>query len=302
MTVTDIVPRTLRGPDGGGAPSRAGRVEAGRKGSAGRAVQRYLAEQVGRLAAADFDVRRDRPDAVHQLRVAARRLRSVLRTYGPLLDRDRTDPIVVALRELGRELAPARDAEVLAQRITAGLAALDPALRLGPVEAQVTRHFARIEADARVAVLGVLDGESYAELRSALDELAERPPLADRASVTAQKAVAPLVARRARRLDRALAATVDAADRDVAIHTARKAAKTLGYAAEVAGPPPRFVKKLRRALGEHQDTVVTRAALRELGAAADNGFSFGVLYARETARAERIEAELPRLRAKSRRS
>ena len=52
----------------------------------------------------------------------------------------------------------------------------------------------------------------------------------------------------------------------------------------------RFAKALKgfqTALGEHQDTVVAREALRELGAqahaAGENGFSFGVLHARDAA-------------------
>ena len=62
----------------------------------------------------------------------------------------------------------------------------------------------------------------------------------------------------------------------------------------------RFAKALKgfqTALGEHQDTVVAREALRELGAqahaAGENGFSFGVLHARDAALAARIEERLP---------
>ena len=68
----------------------------------------------------------------------------------------------------------------------------------------------------------------------------------------------------------------DAGDRDLAVHDARKAGKRLRYATEVARPAvgktaKRFAKALKgfqTALGEHQDTVVAREALRELGAQA----------------------------------
>jgi hypothetical protein len=40
---------------------------------------------------------------------------------------------------------------------------------------------------------------------------------------------------------------------------------------------------------------VARPVLRELGAAADNGFSFGVLRGLDDGRAAAIEAALPRL-------
>ena len=55
------------------------------------------------------------------------------------------------------------------------------------------------------------------------------------------------------------------------------------------------LKGLQQALGRHQDVVVARPVLRELGAAAENGFSFGVLWGRAEDRAAAIEAELPAL-------
>src|SRR2546421_4989370 len=115
-------------------------------GSAGAALTAYLAEHVERLAAEDPRARRGEDDAVHQLRVAARRLRSALQSYRRLLDREQTDPVVDALRELAQAFAPARDAEVLHARIRGGLAGLEPELLLGPVQAQVTRHYSPVEA------------------------------------------------------------------------------------------------------------------------------------------------------------
>ena len=45
-------------------------------------------------------------------------------------------------------------------------------------------------------------------------------------------------------------------------------------------------KRIQSVLGDHQDTVVARAALRRMGTAAgtaagENGFTFGLLFARE---------------------
>jgi len=293
------------------APAPARRRRGGKRGSAGEVLVDYLAEHVDRIGAEELRVRRGEPDAVHQLRVAARRVRSALQAYRRLLDRERTDPVVAGLRELGRALAPARDAEVLHSRFRAALAAMDPELRLGPVQAQVTRHYARVEAEAAAAVLATLDGESYARLRADLDELVQHPPLTKRAARPARKELPGHVARTARRLDRAVTASLDPGtpdgERDVAVHSARKAGKRLRYATEVARPAvgadaQRFAKALKgfqKALGEHQDTVVARGALRELGAQAhaegENGFAFGVLHGQDTARGARIEEDLPRL-------
>lgn len=280
-------------------------------GSAGAALVGYLAGHIDRLAAEDLRARRDEPDSVHQLRVAARRMRSALQSYRRLLDVERTEPIVESLREFAGALAPARDAEVLHARIRDGLAELDPELLLGPVQAQVTRHYGRVEQEAAAAVLSTLDGEAYARLRSDLDELVRRPPLTKRAARKARKELPAHVARAARRLDRAVTVAVDptkpAEERDLAVHDARKAGKRLRYATEVARPAvgkdaKRFagrMKGFQQALGEHQDTVVARDALRELAArcheSGENGFAFGVLYGRDEARAVRIEEELPRL-------
>jgi CHAD domain-containing protein len=198
---------------------------------------------------------------------------------------------------------------VLHERIQAGLVALGPDLLLGPVQAQVTRHFARAEAEAGAAVLSALDGERCARLRTDLEQLLVDPPLLPPALRKAADEMPRHVARAADRLRRAVETAIDPDQdtqaRDIAVHDARKAGKRLRYATEVACPvvgkrAQRFVSALKdfqEALGEHQDTVVGRAALRELGgqasSAGKNGFSFGMLYAQDAARALRIEEQLP---------
>lgn len=301
-------------PDHTGAPVPPPRPRAaGKPGSAGAVLLAYLTEHVDRLAAEERRARADEPDAVHQLRVNARRLRSALQAYRPLLDRERTEPLVDALREFGRRMAPARDGEVLEERIGSGLAELPPELRLGPVQALATRHFARVGADARAGVLAELDGEHFARLRARLEDLLVDPPLTKRARRPARRELPAVVRRTARRLARAVetATDPDAEHRDEAVHAARKAAKRLRYATDVATPAvgksaTRFasgLKAFQKALGEHQDTVVARGVLRELAAqahgAGENGFAFGVLYARDEARAARIEEELPALWAQA---
>jgi CHAD domain-containing protein len=109
--------------------------------------------------------------------------------------------------------------------------------------------------------------------------------------------------RRTRKAYRAAQAQPPGADRDEHLHEMRKAAKRLRYAAEVAQPalgrPAKQlvsdVKAVQELLGEHQDSVVARGLLRELGAAAaadGNGFAFGWLLRDEQARAERVEDDL----------
>ncbi|MHA6793139.1 CYTH and CHAD domain-containing protein [Pseudonocardia bannensis] len=290
-------------------PAPARRRRTGKKGSAGAVLMDYIGAQADRIAEQDLRARRDEPDAVHQLRVGARRLRSAVQAYRPLVERSRARWLIGELRWLGRALAPARDAEVLRERITDRLDRTDPDLVLGPVRARVARHFARGEAEARAAVLAELDGERYATLRVAIDELLADPPLTRKAARPAAKELPRLASRSARKMERAVreAFEADAPNRDAAIHTVRKRGKRLRYATEVARPAVgaeakrfgRGLKGMQKALGEHQDTVVSRGALRDLGAqahaAGENGFAFGLLYGRDEAVAHRIETDLPEL-------
>ncbi|MCE0763404.1 CHAD domain-containing protein [Pseudonocardia kujensis] len=280
----------------------------GRKGASGTAVLGYLAEHADRLAAEDLRARRDEEDAVHQLRVAARRMRSALQAFAPVFEGPRPEALIEELRWLGRALAPARDSEVQEEQITAAVRALPPELVLGPVQAQITRHFARSRAEARAAAIAALDGERYAALRGAIEHFLQDPPLARGAGSkkAGRKALSAALKKADKRFDKRVAAALDAlasgGASDTAIHDARKAGKRLRYATELAGTPKqaRKLKTITKALGEHQDVVVGRQLLRELGAQAsaegENGFTFGILYGRAQAAAERIEEQLPELR------
>ena len=80
-------------------------------------------------------------------------------------------------------------------------------------------------------------------------------------------------------------------ERDLQWHEARKASKRLRYAAEVAAPvlekpANRLVKQVQELLGDHQDAVVARPVLRDIGIAAhlegENGFTYGLLHQQQT--------------------
>src|SRR6476646_5059674 len=90
----------------------------------------YLREQYARMLAHDPGVRvGDDPEDLHQLRVATRRLRSVLKTAAPILDRAWVDEISGELAWLGGELGTARDLDVLIPYLRGEAASLDPADR-----------------------------------------------------------------------------------------------------------------------------------------------------------------------------
>ncbi|MEW2545247.1 CYTH and CHAD domain-containing protein [Streptomyces sp. NPDC047002] len=278
--------------------------------TAGDHLLAHLREQVEAIRALDPAVRRGLPDSVHRLRVAARRLRSVLRTYGSLLDRDATRPVEAELRHLGAALAADRDTEVLTGHLRERIAALPAPLLLGPVEARLRLWSAARGAHARDLSLATLDGDRHLALLEALAALLADLPLRGAAAKKPRKPLAKALAKEYRRLagrvDHALALP-PGDERDLALHAARKAAKRVRYAAQAAAPgigrpAARFaqrVKKVQRLLGEHQDAVVARAALRELAvqahAAGEPSFTWGLLYAGEDARARACERELPRV-------
>jgi CHAD domain-containing protein len=283
---------------------------AGAKASAGEVVLAYLAEQVAAIHATDPQVRRDATEGVHAMRVACRRMRSTLQSFRALLDRTRTDDLVVELRWLAGELGGARDLEVQEERIGGAVAALPPAVALGPVRQQTARFFSSRRATAAKAATAALDGDRYLALLDALDALLADPPLTDAAADPARAVLPDLIAkavRRVRKSYRAAMAHPPGDERDEQLHEMRKAAKRLRYAAEVAepalgGPTKKLVKDVKAVqelLGEHQDSFVARGLLRELGAAAaadggqgSNGFAFGWLLRDEQARAERVEDDL----------
>lgn len=296
---TDKTGKAAKSDKAGGAP-----------GTAGATVLDYLRAQAQALRRYDPLVRQDAPDAVHQMRVAARRMRSALQAFRRVLDREHTQSLIEELRWMAGELAGARDAEVMAERFDTMVDELPDELKLGPVKAFVDRTFARRQAESRERALAALDSDRYLALQDAIDELLADPPLTGRAERPASRELPASVRRSYRRVAKGMAqveALPPGAERDEALHETRKAAKRLRYATEAAGAEGvgKQAKRLRKRLkavqdllGEHQDTVVARPVLRELAAQAHldggNGFSFGIMHAQESARAERAERDLPR--------
>ena len=281
---------------------------------AGEFVLDALTGQIAALQAADVLLRTDQPDAVHQIRVAARRLRSTLSAFRSVLDRAATGPIRDELSWLGGQLAEARDAEVALEHLRAVVAAQPDELVLGPVGARLQQtEIQEAQAGSDRARL-TLSERRYLDLLDALHGLLADPPFTaragDRVRPVLRKATHRSVRKLRRRLGAARRAHGDGGPE--ALHAVRKAAKQVRYTAEVGGGEvadmasvARSAKRVQKVLGELQDTVVTRELCRRLGvvamAAGENSFTYGRLHALEEERAERaIEkfwALLPKVRA-----
>jgi CHAD domain-containing protein len=291
------------------APDRTrGPAPAGDPVSAGDHVLAYARAQRDALVALDPAVRRDTADAVHDMRVATRRLRSTFTSFGAVLDRSVTDPVGDELKWLAGVLGADRDREVLTERLTAALGEVPDDLVHGPF-AERLRHWSGAEhGGARARLLGVLDSRRHLALLDALDALLADPPLRKAAG----KEPGEVLAKAVRKDFRKVSALVERAlglgpgtERDIALHEARKKAKRTRYAAEAAvpvlGKPAksmvRSMKELQSLLGEHQDAVMARQALRELAAVAhaagEDTFTHGLLHERERRRAADVEAGLP---------
>ena len=134
-----------------------------------------------------------------------------------------------------------------------------------------------------------MDSDRYLAIMAVLRRWRAAPPV-DQDIAT--KTLLKRARRAARKADRRLAAALRSDDAAM-LHRARKAAKRARYAAELCKPVGKEAKRtikhykqIQSLLGDHQDTVVATEALRQMAAAAgttlgENGFSYGMLYARE---------------------
>jgi CHAD domain-containing protein len=220
-----------------------------------------LAEQRRRLLLFDPGTRLGSdPEDLHQLRVATRRLRAFLRCGRPLIELSWAESLRSELAWLGQALGPARDLDVLVERLAADVESLD-------VDADAAQGLlVGLEAEratSRQAVLEALSSERYLALLDRLDHVAE-PELSS--SETTLSAIAAAEWRRVRRH----VGSVPSDPSDDELHAVRLRIKRVRYAAELAehelgAKGRRFVesaKALQGLLGEHQDAAVAEARIR----------------------------------------
>jgi CHAD domain-containing protein len=273
----------------------------GKKKSAGSVVANYLTAQAELLRTHDVGVRTGKDDAVHQMRVAARRLRSALGNFRRVLDRDATREVASELRWLGRQLSPARDTEVLEELLTDDVDGQPVELVMGPVKASLTAYFAREEANARANVVEALESPRYLALVRALDKLLADLPLTGKAGRPAKSELRHAVRRADKRLRRAESALADAPDRGAALHEVRKKAKQARYTGEASAPVlgkkvkawAKSAKKIQSTLGDNHDRIVAADLIRRLGVQehllGHNAFTYGLLHHHNTVEAGRLD-------------
>ncbi len=227
-------------------------------------LRRLLTAQYEAILANDPGVRLgEDPEALHKLRVATRRARSILRAARALVRPEWAGPLHAELGWLGSLLGPVRDLDVLLQHLDADAAGL---------EGDDLRAFRRLRArlaverdTARRALLEAMAGERYLRL---LDTL-ERPSLAP---LDDSDASLPELAGKAFQRLRKAVRSLPERPSDDELHGVRIETKRARYAAELAEPAlgPSGAKLVARAravqdvIGDHQDACVAEAKLRSL--------------------------------------
>lgn len=227
----------------------------------------------------------DDPEAVHQARVATRRLRSDLRTFEPLLDEAWARQLRADLRSLAGALGRVRDADVLDRRLSETLTGHP---EIDEQEGRVIRAVLGAERDtARGDLTRHLDHDRAAGLFERLLDATSSVPVRETANHPGRAILPRLVAKSWRRLGAAVEA-LDETPTDASLHRVRILAKRVRYASETVAPG--VGKKARRfasaateiqdALGDLHDAVVGARWLEQVARArpsAQTSFAAGRL-------------------------
>lgn len=213
--------------------------------------------------------------ALHQLRVATRRLRAFVRLFAPVVGAKRARKVEQSLRTITRALGPARELDVLLDGLRATHASADPVSRAALEHvmawAEARRRKAARKAHRRIAALDVT---ALADaLDAALDRVCERMLCeADSLPDLTAAWLEPELTRTFEGMPR----PSDAADL-TALHDARIHAKRLRYVLELLRPRLdarhlallRGLKHVQGTIGAHRDAAQLHARLAERRTAAE---------------------------------
>lgn len=266
-------------------------------------IQHAIGQCVAQMLHHDPGVRLgDDPEDVHELRVATRRLRSDLRTFSAVLERDLVDPIRAELGWLGAIVGAVRDTDVL----TSHLSSTGATLPIADASA-VRLLMGRLDKQARTARTAMIDamrGPRYLHLLDVIVDLATSPPIADNIQRLAMKPstwCADTLQRQWRHLNNAVH-ELNPDPSDTELHQVRIRAKRCRYATEAVTPivgeqAARFaaaIADVQTLLGDHQDTVVAETWLRDAASASPAArVAAGQLIAVERAQRADIRGQWP---------
>ncbi len=238
------------------------------------------------------------PEAVHQARVATRRLRSDTRTFQVLFDSEAIAGVRDELGWLGDLLGAVRDADILRARLEPSLAVGEP----NDDQKEILQQLSRQKSKAQMDLLTAMNEARYAGLVDSVTRLAKDPPLSDVAAAPADEFLPMIVKGTWRKLRRAVN-RLDKHPDDPSLHAVRIEAKRCRYAAEAAAPTvgadaARFavaVSALQQTLGDFNDAVVSAAWLTNASrqVAPSTAFLAGALHEAQNGLARKARRRWP---------
>lgn len=247
--------------------SDARRVQLSVEDDARRAARRALAVHAGQFRHEEAAARQGDVEAIHQLRVATRRLRALLRLFAPVLPVSLVARGRHGLRRLGRAIGAVRDLDVLDLALLARSRKLDAETRvaLEPIREELSQR----RSAALAGLMSELDDPRTRRLLAMLEELPAKR-LSPRGAVRLGDVAGTLVQPHLRAVLRA-GRDIDADAPDAALHRLRVRVKRLRYACETLSglrenglaPVIERLRALQDVLGEHQDAVTQMRWLRE---------------------------------------
>jgi CHAD domain-containing protein len=265
-------------------------------------VKWALAQHVRWLLAHDPGTRLGaESESLHQMRVATRRLRAVLRAAQPVLMSAWASSLHDELTWLGELLGQARDLDVQIAYFNEEAARLKARDRK-PL-AQFVTHLQTQREQVQQVVLSELNSARYLELLRRLQGAAHDPPIVE-SSVTLRQ----LAKREFKKLRKAVR-RLGPSPTHAALHDVRIKTKRARYAAElvvwsVGKPASRFVKRAQTVqdlLGTYQDALQAERYIRAFLKQSGNiraGFVAGQMVERQRRRREDVLKEAkPELKA-----
>lgn len=280
----------------------------GKKASALELVVAELSEHRDHLIAHDPRVRVNEPDSVHQMRVATRRARSVLRSFPDVLRGKDVEQLEGELKYLASVLGDARDAEV---QLTRNRHLLKSEATPAGISRTLIDDQRVIHSTALEAAIEFLHSKRYFELLDELDRTIAEPQPGTDADIKARNVFDKAVAKSAKRVHKAQKKLGDLTDGSTEwveqLHTIRKRAKQLRYTVDSGArldtnKHRKLGKKAKRAqsaLGDFHDAVISRRNVAQLatgsGVSVADAYVYGRLDAREEAAAEHALAAYKKL-------
>ncbi len=290
----------------GGGPRKGSAVKLAGDETAGEAFQVVARKALAQVAANAALLRDDpTPEAVHQLRVGARRFRSALTTFKPALEGEGLAAVKADLQWLGHACDEARNLDVYADSlISAETQMQSPAAGLAALRGRIDAERGRARAD-------VVRTVSSARFRTLMIDAAEwmeiGPWRAGHLAHRPVRAFARAALKRRRRKVLKLGADMAGAG-DEALHELRIAAKQMRYAADAlanlygqrrVAAFTACVRDLQSELGELNDLATAAPLVATLSLPSDAAFAAGELLGLRAAgkprRVERAAKALARL-------